>query len=55
MVLVAYSLDLHWVGIVAVLAMSLGTAATVSLLATAAVSFRHVALRLFQRGTTPRH
>ncbi|NYT68882.1 nickel/cobalt transporter [Pusillimonas noertemannii] len=48
--LVAYSLGLRWVGIAAVLAMSLGTAATVSLLATLAVSFRHVAMRFFQRG-----
>lgn len=46
--LVAYSLGLRWVGIAAVLAMSLGTAATVSLLATLAVSFRHAALRFFQ-------
>ncbi len=54
--LVAYSLDLRWVGIAAVLAMSLGTAATVGLLATLAVSFRHVALRFFQRGaTSPMH
>ncbi len=53
--LVAYSLDLRWVGIAAVLAMSLGTAATVSLLATAAVSFRHLALRFFQRGTASGH
>jgi len=52
--LVAYSLDLRWVGIAAVLAMSLGTAATVSALATLAVSFRHVALRFFQRGATTR-
>src|SRR5690606_25159620 len=50
--LVAYSLDLRCVGIAAVLAMSLGTAATVSVLATVAVSFRHVALRFFQRGST---
>jgi len=52
--LVAYSLDLRWVGIASVLAMSLGTAATVSLLATLAVSFRHLALRFFQRGTSSR-
>lgn len=50
--LVAYSLGLRWVGIAAVLAMSLGTAATVSVLATIAVSFRHVALRFFQRGAS---
>ena len=48
--LVAYSLGLRWVGIAAVLAMSLGTAATVSVLAAMAVSFRHAALRFFQRG-----
>lgn len=53
--LVAYSLDMRWVGIAAVLAMSLGTAATVSLLATAAVSFRHVALRFFQQGPASSH
>ena len=53
--LVAYSLGLRWAGIGAVLAMSLGTAATVSLLATAAVSFRHVALRVFQRGRAAPH
>lgn len=53
--LVAYSLGLRWVGIGAVLAISLGTAATVSLLATVAVSFRHVALRYFQRGRTASH
>lgn len=52
--LVAHSLDMRWVGIAAVLAISLGTAATVSLLATAAVSFRHVAMRLFQSSTSSR-
>jgi len=52
--LVAYSIGMRWVGIAAVLAMSLGTAATVSLLATMAVSFRHVALRFFQRGMASR-
>ncbi|MDS1141396.1 nickel/cobalt transporter [Pusillimonas sp. SM2304] len=52
--LVAYSLGLRWVGMAAVLAMSLGTAATVSLLATAAVSLRQGALRFFQRGAKPR-
>jgi len=44
--LVAHSLGLRWVGMAAVLAMSLGTAATVSVLATAAVSLRHGVLRL---------
>ncbi|PVY62257.1 ABC-type nickel/cobalt efflux system permease component RcnA [Pusillimonas noertemannii] len=53
--LVAYSLGLRWVGIAAVLAMSLGTAATVSLLATFAVSFRHIALRFFQRRHAASH
>lgn len=53
--LVAYSLGLRWAGIGAVLAMSLGTTATVSLLATAAVSFRHVALRVFQRSRAASH
>jgi len=53
--LVAHSLDLRWAGIAAVLAMSLGTAATVSLLATATVSFRHVTLRYFQRGRAASH
>ncbi len=49
--LVAYSLGWRWVGIAAVLAMSLGTAATVSLLATAAVSLRQGVLRIFQPKT----
>ena len=44
--LVAYSLDLRWAGIGAVLAMSLGTAITVSLLATLSVYARKGALRL---------
>lgn len=52
--LVAYSIGMRWVGIAAVLAMSLGTAATVSLLATMAVSFRHAALSFFQRGMAAR-
>ncbi|MFT0532598.1 nickel/cobalt transporter [Castellaniella hirudinis] len=47
--LVAYSLGLRGVGVAAVLAMSLGTAATVGLLAACAVSFRQLALRLFPR------
>jgi len=45
----AYALGLRWAGILAVIAMSLGTAFTVSLLAITAVSFRQVALKLFQR------
>lgn len=53
--LVAYTLGLRWAGIAAVMAMSLGTAATVSLFAAIAVSCRHVALRLFQRGTASRY
>ena len=44
--LVAYSLDLRWAGIAAVLAMSLGTAITVSLLASLTVYARQGALRL---------
>lgn len=44
--LVAYSLDLRWAGVAAVLAMSLGTAITVSLLATLTVYARKGALRL---------
>ena len=44
--LVAYSLDLRWAGVAAVLAMSLGTAITVSLLATLTVYARQSALRL---------
>lgn len=53
----AYSFDLRWVGIAAVLAMSIGTAITVSVLAAITVSFKHLALRLFQRqsGSTPHH
>ncbi len=50
--LVAHTLGLRWIGIAAVLAMSAGTAATVSLLATAAVSLRHGVLRVFQAGST---
>lgn len=50
--LVAYSLGLRWVGIAAVLAMSLGTSATVALLATAAVTLRQGMLRVFQRQTS---
>jgi len=52
--LVAHSLGLRWAGIAAVLAMSLGTAATVSLLATAAVSFRQSVLHFLQRGMQSR-
>ncbi len=52
--LVAYSLGLRWVGIAAVLAMSIGTAATVSLLATAAVSLRHNVLKFFKPETAGR-
>ncbi|MEX0923336.1 MAG: nickel/cobalt transporter [Rhodovibrionaceae bacterium] len=44
--LVAYSLELRWAGIAAVLAMSLGTAITVSLLATLSVYARKGSLRL---------
>ena len=44
--LVAYSLDLRWAGIGAVLAMSLGTAITVSVLATLSVYARKGALWL---------
>ena len=44
--LVAYSLNLHWAGVAAVLAMSLGTAITVSLLATLSVYARKASLRL---------
>lgn len=50
--LVAHTLELRWIGIAAVLAMSVGTAATVSLIATAAVSLRHGVLRVFQAGST---
>lgn len=53
--LVAYSLDLRWVGIAAVLAMSLGTSATVSLLAVAAVSLRQGVLRIFQSEKSSSH
>lgn len=53
----AYSFDLRWVGIASVLAMSIGTAITVSVLATITVSFKQVALRLFlrQSGSAPHH
>ena len=44
--LVAYSIGLRWAGIGAVLAMSLGTALTVSLLAALSVYARQTALRL---------
>lgn len=44
--LAAYSLDLRWAGVGAVLAMSLGTALTVSLLATLSVFARKASLRL---------
>ena len=44
--LVAYSLNLRWAGVAAVLAMSLGTAITVSMLATLAVFARKASLRL---------
>jgi len=47
--LVAYSLGLRWAGILSVLAMSLGTAATVSLLAVAAVSLRQGLLRIVRK------
>ncbi|TFL11490.1 high frequency lysogenization protein HflD [Pusillimonas caeni] len=49
MLLVAYSLGLRWAGIAAVLAMSLGTAVTVSLLAAATVWFRQAALRVLRQ------
>ena len=44
--LVAYSLDLRWAGFAAVLAMSLGTSITVSLLAMLSVYARKGALHL---------
>ena len=44
--LVAYSMDLPWAGVGAVMAMSLGTAITVSLLATLSVYARRASLRL---------
>ena len=46
--LVAYSLDLRWAGMAAVLAMSLGTALTVALLATLSVYARKTSLRLVE-------
>jgi len=45
--LVAHALDLRWAGIAAVVAMSVGTALTVSVLAAVSVLARRVALRLF--------
>ena len=47
--LVAYSLDLRLAGVAAVLAMSLGTAITVSTLAVLSVCARRVSLRLAAR------
>jgi len=44
--LVAHALDLRWAGIAAVVAMSVGTALTVSVLAAVSVLARRVALRL---------
>jgi len=44
--LVAYSLNLRWAGVGAVLAMSLGTAITVSVLASLSVYARKGALRI---------
>jgi nickel/cobalt exporter len=44
--LVAYAFDLHWVGVGAVLAMSIGTAITVSLLAVISVYLRKASLRM---------
>jgi len=47
--LVSYSFNLHWVGVGAVLAMSLGTALTVSILAVLSVYMRKASLRLAMR------
>jgi ABC-type nickel/cobalt efflux system permease component RcnA len=47
--LVAHTLDLRAAGIAAVLAMSVGTAATTSALAVVSVFARHVAMRLLRR------
>jgi len=49
--LVAYSLDMRWAGIASVLAMSAGTAATVSMLAAATVFTRQGAFRLLRTFT----
>jgi len=54
MLLFAWSLQLPWIGIVAVLAMSLGTAITVSILATLSVFARTQAERLAARLPGPR-
>jgi len=51
--LVAYSLDLRWAGVGAVLAMSLGTAITVSVLASLSVYARKGALRIAALMTGP--
>ncbi|WP_276808474.1 nickel/cobalt transporter [Castellaniella defragrans] len=48
--LVAYSIDLRWAGIAAVMAMSAGTAATVGALAIGAVSLRGGLMGLLGRG-----
>lgn len=52
--LVAYSLGLRWVGIASVLAMSIGTALTVALLAGAVVALRKGLLQLLGMHTQPR-
>ncbi|GGX09988.1 nickel/cobalt efflux system [Pigmentiphaga litoralis] len=49
--LVAHALDLRWAGIAAVVAMSLGTALTVSMLAVVSVLARRIALRLIGGNT----
>jgi len=51
--LVAHALGLRWTALAAVFAMSLGTAATVAVLAALAVSARQGALRLLQRRAAP--
>lgn len=53
--LAAYAMNLRWAGIAAVMAMSAGTAATVSALALGAVSLRGGLLGMLARGPRPSH
>jgi len=52
--LIAHTLDLRWAGMAAVLAMSIGTAVTVSLLALAVICLRSGLMHRLQRKSRPR-